>query len=62
MRDPERIKRMLKEIDHIWHQAPDLRLGQLLTNILPEFGENSYYVEDHLLENAMLIWKDEKNE
>lgn len=30
MRDPERIPKMLAELDECWQLNPDLRLGQLL--------------------------------
>jgi len=44
MRNPERIDIILKEIGDIWHKYPDLRLGQLIGNVLE--GVNLYYVED----------------
>ncbi len=61
MRDPARIERMLDHINYIWQKEPDLRLGQLLVNVLPEFGEGPYYIEDHLLENAILLWRQGDN-
>ena len=44
MRDPKRIDIILQEISDIWHKYPDLRLGQLIGNVLE--GANLYYVED----------------
>jgi hypothetical protein len=44
MRDPKRIKEILKEIGDIWEIYPDLRLGQLLLNVVRDPA--LYYVED----------------
>ena len=33
MRDPERIKKVLAEIEKIWEKYPDLRFGQLIGGI-----------------------------
>lgn len=51
MRNPERIDKILQEISRIWHKYPDLRLGQLIGNVLE--GTNLYYVEDDGLVNAL---------
>lgn len=47
MRNPNRIDRILNEIRTIWKQYPDLRLGQLILNVI----ENPalYYIEDEEL-------------
>ena len=45
MRNPERIDKVLAEISKIWHQYPDLRLGQLIQNV----WSDPYYVEDDML-------------
>lgn len=34
MRDPERIPLILAAIEREWRQSPDLRLGQLIVNLL----------------------------
>lgn len=34
MRDPARIDQILKEIRRVWVQYPDLRLTQLLVNLI----------------------------
>ena len=44
MRDPKRIPKVLKEVESIWGKHPDLRLGQLLLNVLHDPA--LYYVED----------------
>lgn len=51
MRDPKRIDRILQEISNIWHKYPDMRLGQLIGNVLE--GAALYYVEDDGLVNAL---------
>lgn len=51
MRDPKRIDVILQEISNIWHKYPDLRLGQLIGNVLE--GVSLYYVEDDGLVNAL---------
>jgi len=51
MRDPERIDRILQEIGDIWRKYPDMRLGQLIGNVLE--GTALYYVEDDGLVSAL---------
>lgn len=34
MRDPDRIQPILKLVEELWTQNPDLRLGQLLVNAI----------------------------
>ena len=51
MRDPKRIDVILQEIGAIWHKYPDMRLGQLIGNVLE--GPNLYYVEDDSLVKAL---------
>ncbi len=51
MRDPERIEPMLETIKEIWKENPDLRLGQLLCNAVPE--SLIYYIEDEALIEAV---------
>jgi len=51
MRDPKRIDVILQEVSNIWHKYPDLRLGQLIGNVLE--GANLYYVEDDGLVAAL---------
>jgi hypothetical protein len=34
MRDPARIDRMIERLREIWHASPDMRLGQLLVNVI----------------------------
>ena len=44
MRDPSRIPLILKEIERIWLENPDLRLCQLIGNCYE--SEDLYYKED----------------
>ena len=34
MRDPNRIPALLQELQQLWQKHPDLRLGQLVANIV----------------------------
>lgn len=52
MRNPDRIKPTLLEIERIWKNNPDLRLGQLLLNIVSD-ANILYYVEDNELIKAL---------
>lgn len=47
MRDPKRIGKVLGELRKVWDRYPDLRLGQLLDNVLAK--ENMFYIEDETL-------------
>lgn len=51
MRDPKRIDVILQEIGAIWRKYPDMRLGQLIGNVLE--GLSLYYVEDDSLVKAL---------
>ena len=44
MRDPNRISKVLDSIKKIWEKYPDMRLGQLICNVLRD--PTLYYVED----------------
>jgi len=63
-RDPKRIPRILKEIERIWNQYPDLRFYQLMdmlgTYAGYESGSDKYYVEDTELEEFIKKYKDKK--
>lgn len=47
MRDPSRIDTILQGVKDVWSTVPDLRLGQLLLNALPDPA--LYYLEDEEL-------------
>lgn len=46
MRDKERIKPFLEELQNIWEQVPDWRFFQLICNIQRELGSDGFYLED----------------
>jgi hypothetical protein len=52
MRDPARIERILKLVEKIWNDTPDLRLTQIIMNAL-KMNSDPYYVEDDKLEDAL---------
>ena len=49
MRDPKRIKKILKTIENIWKKNPDLRLCQLLENTAIGFDRLYYFEDDELI-------------
>ena len=59
MRDPARIKRMLKLVEKIWSDSPDLRLTQLIMNAL-RMNSDPYYIEDDKLEDALKSYYEER--
>ncbi len=50
MRDPKRIRPLLKALEAHWTAHPNLRLGQLIVNLS---GFNPGYVEDDALLAAL---------
>jgi len=46
MRDPKRIPEVLDEIKKAWERYPDLRLGQLIENIVGRSPYPLFYIED----------------
>lgn len=53
MRNPERIPKIIKELEEFWKQNPDWRLGQVISNLSYELIANNdpFYMEDsNLLE------------
>ena len=47
MRDAKRIDVILQELSNLWHKYPDLRLGQLICNVIQDPA--LYYIEDDKL-------------
>ena len=66
MRDPKRISRILFLIGRIWVKNPDLRLCQLIGNVVPHFRDSrddNYQMEDDDLEKRLkLTYLSEENE
>lgn len=52
MRDPERIERVMGLIKKIWVHYPDLRLTQIIMNVLA-MNSDPYYIEDDHLEDCL---------
>lgn len=57
MRDPNRIDGVLAAVGDVWKQYPDLRLGQLLSNVYRDPA--LYYVEDDKLVEEIQNYYDE---
>ena len=57
MRDPDRIDGVLAAVGDVWKQYPDLRLGQLLSNVYHDPA--LYYVEDDKLVEEVQNYYDE---
>lgn len=55
MRDPNRIPRILAKLQRVWEAAPDLRLGQLITNTHRKSSvpADMFNVEDDKLEISL---------
>ncbi|KKN58018.1 hypothetical protein LCGC14_0556760 [marine sediment metagenome] len=49
MRDQKRIKRILKEVEELWNEHPDLRFGQLLINL-------------GIVDDSLRVWNNEDSE
>jgi len=47
MRNPNRISVVLSRLQAVWKKYPDLRLGQLITNVFR--SDSLYYLEDDRL-------------
>lgn len=61
MRNPDRIPKILNEIEKIWQRHPDLRLGQLILNL--EYRLPLYQIEDEELVAALKsLYKGVENE
>jgi hypothetical protein len=55
MRDPDRIKPLLKQIETYWLRHPDLRLGQLVSN-----ANSTYRARQNLpLDNDVFFLEDD---
>lgn len=52
-RNPERIDRILELVGKYWKKNPDLRLGQLLSNIT--MGEDNLNTDIYFYEDSQLL-------
>ena len=50
MRDPKRIDEFCDNLKVVWHEVPDWRFGQLMSNMLGEYvaqtGHDIFYTEE----------------
>jgi hypothetical protein len=54
MRDPKRIARILGKLQQIWERYPDMRLGQLVTNLIPGADlDKLWFIEEDELERKV---------
>ena len=58
MRDEKRIPRVLKELEELWVKYPDLRLGQLIGNVVEDVA--LYYIEDEDLVRMLQLYYEEE--
>jgi hypothetical protein len=59
MRSPNRIEHVLNAVRKIWYAYPDLRLGQIICNVLPRGQTDPYYIEDDKLIEAIESYYEE---
>jgi uncharacterized protein YihD (DUF1040 family) len=52
MRDINRIDRILAKLGEVWKKYPQLRLGQLILNVINE--PTLYYIEDQDLIDSII--------
>jgi hypothetical protein len=57
MRNPKRIDIILKQVKEIWVLCPDIRLGQLISNIRPESDPDLFYLEDDIMLKRLKEYK-----
>lgn len=61
MRDPARIPRIMEKLQQAWETSPDLRLGQLLINIIrmeyPTAAESAIWITEDDRPRQNLDWE-----
>lgn len=57
-KDPKRIPDVLNKIKELWEKAPDLRLGQLLSNTCKKDIQLYYLEDDDLVKRLEAMYKD----
>lgn len=55
-RDPSRIPVILDEMRKVWEESPDLRLGQLIVNVIGR--KDPFMVEDDVLLDDLQEWSE----
>ena len=61
MRDKERINRITKQLNELWHTVPDWRLGQLLVNAT-NITDDMFFVEDDVIEKRLSELRERLND
>lgn len=54
MRDPKRIDGCIDALKKLWEKYPDMRIGQLMSNILTEYYSQTNY-DPFFLEDDIFI-------
>lgn len=49
MRDPKRIHPFIVELEALWLETPDLRFGQLVSNLYGNSELSQFYTEDTVI-------------
>lgn len=63
MRDVNRIKPFMKILTEIWLESPDLRFGQLVSNIFSYMdSDDIFFPEDYKWLEAFKEWEDRKGD
>jgi hypothetical protein len=52
-RDPDRIPEILGLIEQVWRRHPDMRLGQLIVNLLDPRPNPIFAIEDETLRDRL---------
>lgn len=58
MRDKKRIDNFMNKIAILWKLQPDLRFGQIISNLIAEYGDPFYWEEDKFLANISEYFND----
>ena len=53
MRNPDRIDRVIGKLGKVWHEQPDWRLCQLLSNLHGTGPQEIFFTEDDKLEATL---------
>jgi hypothetical protein len=53
MRNPDRIDRIAEKLRRAWHEVPDWRLGQLVSNLLGPGPQDVFFLEDNEWEKLL---------
>lgn len=53
MRNPKRIRRIMKELEELWKVVPNWRFGQLICNIFGTQNIDIFHIEDDKAEEII---------